>query len=95
MNDSPSSPSDPAIQRWSTRGVSPARRLDLYGEALTCAVDPMHVTSGRKDDFNAEVRSGHAEARPNARRGRMERERKRKWYKRGKRWRYVYSRRRR
>lgn len=44
---------------------------------------------------NAEVRSGLAEARPNARRGRMERERKRKWYKRGKRWRYVYSKRRR
>ena len=45
------------IQRWSTQGVAPAKRLDLYAEALTSAVDPMRVTSGQAASFHAEVAS--------------------------------------
>lgn len=55
--DSHPPPDPPPIQRWSTDSVAPEKRLDLYAEALTSAVDPMHVTSRRKGDFDAEVRS--------------------------------------
>lgn len=57
-----STPAPSPIQRWATGTVAPAKRLDLYAEALNSAVDPMHVTSRRRGDFDAEVRSGGNEA---------------------------------
>ncbi|CAN5430959.1 hypothetical protein BH11PSE9_BH11PSE9_17050 [soil metagenome] len=44
-----------AIQRWSTDGAVAAKRLDLYAEALTSAVDPMHVASRDEGRFHAQV----------------------------------------
>ncbi|MEP7295348.1 MAG: helix-turn-helix domain-containing protein [Burkholderiales bacterium] len=44
-----------AIQRWSTEDVGAAKRLDLYAEALTSAVDPMHVASRNDGLFRAQV----------------------------------------
>lgn len=44
-----------AIQRWSTDGVVAGKRLDLYAEALTSAVDPMHVASRNEGRFHAQV----------------------------------------
>jgi AraC-like DNA-binding protein len=55
-------PAAQPIQRWSTETVAPHRRLDLYAEALTTAVDPMHVSSRRSQEFNAVVRSGGGDA---------------------------------
>ncbi len=44
-----------AIQRWSTEGVDAAKRFDLYAEALTLAVDQMHVASRNDGRFHAQV----------------------------------------
>lgn len=43
------------IRRWSTEGVDAAKRFDLYAEALTTAVDQMHVASRSDDRFHAQV----------------------------------------